>query len=83
MKCVGESKYSKTFESFMQRLAFFLRIPVLFLIGSIYIVSRLLTGLSTSEAGTILIIGMALIYLIVIAGFMFRHQFSCHLSGAI
>lgn len=60
----------------MNRLTFFLRIPILFLLGTTYIVARLLPGLPTSEMRAALIISMALIYMIVIAGFMIRHDIS-------
>lgn len=60
----------------MKRLSFFLRIPVLFLLGSSYIVLRLLPGLPTGDARLALIIGMAFVYLTVIAGFMIRHDIS-------
>lgn len=60
----------------MKPITFFLQIPIVFLIGTTYIVARLLPGLPTGEMQTTLIIGMALVYLIVIIGFMFRHDIS-------
>lgn len=60
----------------MKPITFFLQIPIVFLIGTTYIVARLVPGLPTSEMQTALIIGMALVYLIVIIGFMFRHDIS-------
>lgn len=60
----------------MKRLTFFLQIPILFLLGSAYIIARLASGLPAGDARTALIIGMVFVYVLVIAGFMFRHDIS-------
>lgn len=60
----------------IKRLTFFLRVPVLLLLGTVYVVARLFTGLPTIELRTAFVIGMALVYFIMIAGFMFRHDIS-------
>lgn len=65
------------------RFAFFLRVPVLLFIANAYVLTRLLSGAPTSSARLALIVGVTSMYLILIAGFMFRHDVTTRLTDKI
>lgn len=67
----------------MLRFAFFLRVPVVLFIGHTYVLIRLLSGLPEGPVRLAFMVGIAIIYLILISGFMIRHDVTTPITDKI
>lgn len=67
----------------MLRFVFFLRVPVVLFLANAYVLTRLLSGTPAGSERLALIVGVMIMYLILIAGFMFRHDVTTRLTDKI
>lgn len=67
----------------MLRFVFFLRVPVVLFLANAYVLTRLLSGVPAGNARIALMLGVTIMYLILIAGFMFRHNVTTRLTDKI